>query len=445
MKRTKTDNSNVLNYSTNDNYPLIPNQNTYFVEEKLVCINSEDRNVIKYPQSNSFEILLPTDIVNVSSIQLKNWTFPTNLNTFSCNRNNLQIEFRIEQLTPDDMSPTSLQPLGNTGNVINENYIEILNHVLDISNTFIATIGQGSYTNTSLSYEIQNQMNVVVDKAIIRYIRDNNLESEYTPYTFFNIIVSGAENKFWFVNTLNRFEFTDSKLYITNNLIGETFNPCLNDKLFSSYTYYGLPAYLGFKELPAVSKICTDYYELVVMSNYYTYLQPSSSSNIVNNNYNSNNVIAYTSLPSASFQQNIVNNKYVNVNFIKPIYTYSLILYTHIYLELETLNCGDETKPFTNNEFTRVTNQGNGATNSFIGRISLFSTGNPNYATSNGGSEAQPTSYFNPPLERLRKLKVNIRYHDNTNVDFGLNNWDFGLCVTSYLPTQNKKITITPF
>jgi hypothetical protein len=165
----------------------------------------------------------------------------------------------------------------------------------------------------------------------------------------------------------------------------------------------------------------------------------------VNTNVNPNSGIAYTSLPSACFQQNIVNGAYVNVNYIKPLYTYSLVLYTHIYLDLETLNCGDETKPFTNNEFTRVTNQGNGSTNSFLGRISLFSTGNSNYATSNGGSEAQPTSYFNPPLERLRKLKINIRYHDDTNVDFGLNNWDFALNVTSYVPSQNKTITKTPF
>lgn len=408
------------------NYPLIPNQNTYFVEEKLVCINSGDRNVIKYPSSNSFEILLPTDIVNVSSIQLQNWTFPITTNTFSVIRNNLQIEFTLQPLDLiNDVSDTSLRPLESDGLIIDKTYIDIVNDMLSISNTFIATITQGSYSAEELSCEIQNKMNVVVDKAIIEYIKNENLENDYIQYTFFNVILSKTESKFWFVNTLNRFEFTDSKLYAANNLVGNVFNPCLNGKLFSSYTFYGLPAYLGFKELPAVSKVCNDYYELTVMSN------------------------NYTSLPLASFQQNIIvqdgKNLYVNVNYIKPLNSYTLTLSTHIYLDIETLNCGDETKPFTNNEFTRVTNQGNGAANSFLGRISLFSIGNSNYASSNGGSEAQPISYFNPPLERLRKLKINIRYHDDTNVDFGLNNWDFALNVTSYLPTQNKSITTTPF
>lgn len=437
MNRTKTDNSYVLNYELNDNYPLIPNQNTYFKQDKIVCINSEDRNVIKYPQSNSFEILLPTDIVNVSSIQLKNWMFPINTNTFSYSRNNLQLEFTMRPMTK---TSTNLDPLGSTGNIISENYIEIVNDVLSISNTFIATINEGKYTDATLSYEIQNQMNVVVDRAISKYIVENHLESDYTPYIFFNIILSKPDSKFWFVNTLNPFEFTDSKLYKTNNLIGEVFNPCSNDKMFTSYTYYGLPAYLGFQELPAISNVCNDKYELTVMSNLYS-SAPSAPYSLINGLIPN----SYISLPLLSFQQNIVNGEYINVNFIKPLNSYTLVLYTHIYLEIEALNCGDETKPFTNNEFTRVTNQGNGSVNSFLGKIPLFSTNNIEYATSNGGSEKQPISYFNPPLERLRKLKINLRYHDGTNVDFGLNSWDFALNVNSYLPTQNKKITKTPF
>ena len=413
MRRTKTDNSYVLNYELNDNYPLIPNQNTYFEEGKMICINSGDRNVIKYPQSNSFEILLPTDIVNVSSIQLQNWMFPINTNTFSYSRNNLRLEFTI---LPLEIEPSSII-FDPAANIINEEYIHMVNKVLLNSNQFSITIREGSYTNYSLALEIQNRMNVAIDAAIINY---NDLDY-YIPYTFFNIIVSDTENKFWFVNTLHEFEFTASKIYKTDALIGEVFNPCLTDKLFTSYTYYGLPAYLGFQELPAISKKCKDKYDLIKMS------------------------LSYNSLPTASFQQNIVNGTYLNVNFIKPLDNYTLILYTSIYLELETLNCVDETKPFTNNEFTRVTNQGNGSVNSFIGRIPLFSTGNLIYATSNGGSEKQGISYFNPPLERLRKLKINLRYHDGTNVDFGMNNWEIALNVTSYLPTQNKKITRTPF
>jgi len=433
MKRTKTDNSYVINYDLNDNYPLIPNQNTYFEQDKMICINSQDRNVTKYPESSSFEILLPRDIVNVSAIQLQNWMIPIQTNSFSYSKNNLKLEFAL-------MSPTySLKSINSSEtNNISEKYILLLEDILTENNIFTITINEGTYTAITLANELQNQMNVIVNNAIINHITDKT-KDDYIPYTFFNVIVSNIKNKFWFVNTLNSFTFTNSKIYKTDALIGEVFNPCSIDKMFTSYIYYGLPAYLGFRELPASSRVCHDIYDLTVMSNSYTI---NTTQEITVNNIGSN---SYVTLPVPSFQQNIVGNKYVDINYIKPEYSYTLVLYTHIYLELETLNCGDQTQPFTQNEFTRVTNQGNGSVNSFLGRIPLFSTGDSDYATSNGGSEKQTTSYFNPPLERLRKLKINLRYHDGTNVDFGLNSWDFALKVTSYLPTQNKKITTTPF
>jgi hypothetical protein len=415
MNRSKIDNSLIVNYESN--YPLIPNENTYFKQEKMVCINSGDRNVIKYPQSNSFEIFLPTDVVNVASIQLENWMFPLEIQPFSYQRNNLQLEFTVEQLLIEEqLQENTFDPLGCTGYVVEEEYVDIVNNV--ISEPFIITINQGFYTDNELANEIQNKMNIAVNNAIIAYVLQYNLQPQ-TPYNFFKIIVSPVEKKFWFVNTLNPFRFTDSELYKTNNLVGEVFNPCSVDKMFTSYSYYGLPAYLGFKTVPAISSISLNKYDLTVMSN------------------------MYQTLPEPSFQQVIVGDQFINVNFIKPLNKYSLTKDMYIYLDIETLNGGDETKPFSNNEFTKTTNQGNGSVNSFLGRIPLFTTSS--YATSNGGSDKQSTTYFNPPLERLRKLKINLRYHDGTLVDFGLKEWDLSLIVTSYLPSQNKKITKTPF
>lgn len=415
MNRSKIDNSLIVNYE--NNYPLIPNENTYFKQEKLVCINSGDRNVIKYPQSNSFEIFLPTDIVNVASIQLENWMFPLEIQPFSYQRNNLQLEFTLEQLIIEDqLQENTFDPLGCTGYAVEEEYVNIVNNV--ISEPFIITINQGFYTDIELANEIQNKMNIAVNNAIIAYVLQYNLQAQ-PPYNFFKIIVSNVEKKFWFVNTLNPFRFTDSELYKTNNLVGEVFNPCSIDKMFTSYSYYGLPAYLGFKTVPANSSISLNKYDLSIMSN------------------------TYSSLPEPSFQQVLVGDQFINVNFIKPLNKYSLTKDMYIYLDIETLNGGDETKPFSNNEYTKTTNQGNGSVNSFLGRIPLFTTST--YATSNGGSDKQSNTYFNPPLERLRKLKINLRYHDGTLVDFGLKEWDFSLIVTSYLPSQNKKITKTPF
>ena len=119
---------------------------------------------------------------------------------------------------------------------------------------------------------------------------------------------------------------------------------------------------------------------------------------------------------------------------------------TYILLDIEGLNCCDETKPFTNNDFTKTTNQGNGSVNSFLGKIPLvYPTNNIGYSSSNGGGDSQPISYFNPPLERLRKFNVTLKYHDGSLVDFGLSEWFFSIKVTSLVPSQNKQITKTPF
>ena len=46
--------SKLFNISTN--HPIIPNANDYIIYKKYVSIHSEDRDVLKYPNSNQFEI-----------------------------------------------------------------------------------------------------------------------------------------------------------------------------------------------------------------------------------------------------------------------------------------------------------------------------------------------------------------------------------------------------
>lgn len=382
------------------NYPFIQNQNTYYPQGKLIYINSEDRNINKYPNSSSFEIILPTDIVNVATVQLTNWMIPTIFNTFSTKNNNLQLEFTI-------ISIDYGKKITNNVNHLTEEYINEMNK---LSNTkFIITITQGDYGPSELANEIQNRMNIAV----------NN----YLPtieYTFFKVIWNNVSKKFWFVNTMHSFELNnDSLLYLTNNLIGDIFNPCCNEKMYPS-SYYGLPAYLGFKQIKETSLICDNANELTLMQN------------------------AYSGLPELSFSQNVVGENILNVNFIIPIYSYTLIKTPEIFLDVQSFNCVDETKPYTNNRFTQTTNQGNGNMNSFLGKIPMIATSNT-FSSSNGGGDYQSKTNFNPPLEKVRKFSIAMRHHDGSLVDFGFNNWSISLLLESYIPTQNTKITKTPF
>ena len=69
--------------NTNANHPIIPSSQEYLFYKKYVSIHSEDRDILKYPNSSEFEITLPEDLLNVSSLRLVNWSFPSNYNTFS--------------------------------------------------------------------------------------------------------------------------------------------------------------------------------------------------------------------------------------------------------------------------------------------------------------------------------------------------------------------------
>lgn len=384
----------------NSNYPFIANQNTYYVQDKLIYINSEDRNVKKYPNPSSFEIILPTDIVNVATVQLKNWMIPSICNTFSQKNNNLQLEFTLKSVG-----------YGNQITNVVDLTQEFINLMNTVSNTkFIITITPGEYEAPQLANEIQNRMNIAV----------NNFLPDTIEYTFFNVIWNNVSKRFWFVNTMHSFELNnDSLLYATNNLVGDIFNPCCNEKLYPSFSYYGLPAYLGFKQIKEESMICQDKNKLS-LTHY-----------------------SYSGLPELSFNQNCVGDNMINVNFIIPNYPYTLTKTPELFLDIQSFNCVDETKPYSDNKFTQTTNQGNGNMNSFLGKIPVVFT-DP-FSSSNGGGDYQSKTNFNPPLEKVRKFSISMRHHDGSLVDFGFSNWSISLLLESYIPTQNVKITKTPF
>jgi hypothetical protein len=84
-----------LQYNVNRTHPLIENAQQYFYYKKYVSIHSEDRDIIKYPMSSSFEIDMPEDMNNVLGVSLSTWTFPSNYDTFSELNANILMTFKI--------------------------------------------------------------------------------------------------------------------------------------------------------------------------------------------------------------------------------------------------------------------------------------------------------------------------------------------------------------
>ena len=84
-----------LTYNVSNSNPLIPRQQTYVLDRKLVSIHSEDRDIKKYPQSNKFSIQLPVPLENVQSVRMVECTFPITYYVFSRQYQNTKMSFYI--------------------------------------------------------------------------------------------------------------------------------------------------------------------------------------------------------------------------------------------------------------------------------------------------------------------------------------------------------------
>ena len=70
-------------FSLGNSKPLIQREQNYVLDRKLLTVHSEDRDTTKWPNANTFEIMLPEPILNVQSMRLVQATIPGNFFTFS--------------------------------------------------------------------------------------------------------------------------------------------------------------------------------------------------------------------------------------------------------------------------------------------------------------------------------------------------------------------------
>jgi hypothetical protein len=90
----------------------------------------------------------------------------------------------------------------------------------------------------------------------------------------------------------------------------------------------------------------------------------------------------------------------------------------YFYMDIEGLNCIDETSPFNISEFTIKTNQTNG-----FAKIAVPTTPISQWFD----RDSLPYKYYYPPAERIRRLKIRFRYHNGQTVQFGVFNFSFVL------------------
>ena len=393
-------------FNDNQTHPLIPNSQNYTYYKKYVSIHSEDRDYIKYPNSASFEIELPEDYLNVSTVRLANWTFPANYNTFSPLTSNVTMTFKIN----NPYNPGEHE----FSDALQEAIFEALYY--NSTNHYKIIISIGFYNPDQMATELTNRFNEAVNIVIKQYFTDNIIaHPEYADlltqfiasggYTQFVIVYNNVGQKLWFGNKSSEFILTNSTSIIRDYLVDTSH--CLNNQL-PDFSSWGLPGYLGLDRCDIESTTITDF----VPRFYYGDVYPGDN--------------GYWLLPNLPTAQ---------VSFIECTYKINLFGVSYMYMELDGLNCIDETTPYSINKFTLTTNKTNGIVNSAFAKIPIPTT--PMSQWFDG--DAQSYKLFLPPAERIRKIKVKLRYHNGQIVNFGVFNYSFTLEFSLYSSQQARE------
>lgn len=415
-------NNTYLN--TNQNHPIQQNSQNYLSYKKYVSIHSEDRDALSFPNSAEFEIELPEDITNISTMKLADWSFPSNYNTFSVLNSNITIIFKFTNIYNPNNSSYTLETA-------------IYQALTSYTNNYYITIEEGFYNPTQLAKELTNKFNEAVTKIIINYLNDNPsltylLDSFISSggYNRFVIVYNNVSQKIWFGNRCDSYELLNELIFTSNCEINEQLL-CRKNQV-PDFSNWGLPGNLGLTRcnttsLPPVNLITNE--DGSVNINY-----------IVSNNYvrfyygdvlvNDDNGFWLT--PVTDLSGNVLPNAIVQ--FIECPYKTNIFGPSYIYMEIFKYNCIDETQPYNISKFTLTTNETNGIVNSAFAKIPIVST--PTSQFYDGPSNSY--KFFNPPVERIRRLKFRLRYHNGELVNFGTFEYSFTLEFVTLLPMMNR-------
>jgi hypothetical protein len=417
----------MSNFNTSSTHPLIPNANQYYIEKKYVSIHSEDRDILKYPNSSEFEIELPQDYLNVHSAKLSTWSFPANYNVFSPLNFNIAMTFKFIKLY-------------NPGE---HGYADPLTEAIFaglyslIGNQYIVRIETGFYNPSQMATELTNKFNESVSNILIEFFTNtpayNYALALFTGYNRFSIVYNSVGQRLWFGNNADQFELTND--YINQFNEDNVGTQCIRRQQLPSLANWGLPAYLGFTRCPAPSLSATEVEATMNNANNIIYGYNPEIINVSGDvprfyygdvNPGDNGFWLVPSLPGATVYFLQAPAK---INFMGPAY---------IYLDIDGLNCIDETSPYNMSQFTLHTNETNGRVNSSFAKIPITTTPIAQWFD----SEQAPYKHFNPPSERIRKLKCRLRYHNGQKVDFGLFEYSFMIEFTLLRPQNERKYTI---
>ncbi|MDA9072269.1 hypothetical protein N9K75_00185 [bacterium] len=413
-------NSTFFN-NTNTNHQIIPSSQEYMFYKKYVSIHSEDRDILKYPNSSEFEITLPEDLLNVSSLRLVTWAFPSNYNTFSILNSNVEMFFQIN----NPYNP-SLYDVSNNLDIQIYNALDAYT-----DKYFKVVIEEGFYTPTQMVTELTHKFNYSVTNYLIEYFTEQLPDASYNDaltelksqcgYSRFSIVYNNVSQKIWFGNICDQFIMANTIQDVKGFLSADLF--CGPKSQLPDFSNFGLPGFLG---LSRPDQIATNkfpeagnpyeslYNGIVVPRFYYGDVNPGDN--------------GFWLLPDTDLSGS-------TVYWVASFFKINLMGDAYIYMELDGQNCLDETSPFNVSPYTLTTNNTNGVVNSAFAKMPVPSTPISQFFD----KESHPYKFYYPPAEKLRKFKFKIRYHNGKLVNFGTFNFTFILEFVIQLPQILRK------
>ena len=245
-------------------------------------------------------------------------------------------------------------------------------------NTYTITIDEGFYSPNQLANELTNKMNQAVDVDI-------------PGYTDFVVIYHEVNQKIWFGNKSDAFTllFNASQDYSTGTGTYETCKVLPPNELSTCMTTkWGLPYYLGF--------------------NREEYNNPTPTTDDLNYEYKKATDVSGTGY------------------YIVAPNVISIFGETAFYMDLFKYNDMDELMPYPRRTNAATDNSYGGRVNNAFAKIPILGIPVSQYFDSRN-SMLQNMSQFFPPLERLSKVKIRLRYHDGRLVDFSNCDFNFTL------------------
>lgn len=405
------------------------NDNT-LIQQKLIMIDSRDRNVDLYPKNNEFIIELDEPINDVSELELVSANMP--INSYNINEHNNRLYFFVNSVS--DFSKTydhADNDLYNTDGSIKKNKIF---YIKMIPNNYPNSKSITDYLKFNNHYVYSLETNQRTGKLASFYIVHNNTSNKYNILIFTGTYNTTADD---FIS-----EYICTTIFTSQQVLGD--NPKLNSIIFrgdrllynqktmynylpnSAHELFGFDLNYGF--------ISNEYDDGVLngsLMNYNLHLYPQDFTNVntlasfydtTQNFYtnssnliikNVNNIVA--NLDTDNIQ---VSDIYINIS--NTMATNKVNEYVLLHLpSLPTMANKIASNNIVQNAYTKL-HLGTGSTrNVFFGRIKAFTN-----------------VYTLKPSVKLTKLHIKLTDYNGNLFDF--NNFNFTLTFSIMYNKQPK-------